>query len=128
MKTANANYMKLKRESMIKASQPTRIVKQLDHVVQTYKPVSDHKHNVSYSLFSPKKISIIYGRDFIVLNRDFLKSIFSTERIWRQEEIRGQEGSRWQGKSPGHALCCFWETSVLQYQGSRETHQSTSGN
>jgi len=81
MKTANANYMKLKRESMIKASQPTRIVKQLDHVVQTYKPVSDHKHNVSYSLFSPKKISIIYGRDFIVLNRDFLKSIFSTERI-----------------------------------------------
>ncbi len=38
--------MKLKRDSLIKAAQPTRIVKQLDRVVQSYKPVSDHKHNV----------------------------------------------------------------------------------
>jgi len=49
MSTANnANYMKLKRESMIKASQPTRTVKQLDQVVQTFKPISNHKHNVGY--------------------------------------------------------------------------------
>lgn len=38
--------MKLKRDSLIKASQPTRVVKQLDRVIQSYKPVSDHKHNV----------------------------------------------------------------------------------
>lgn len=38
--------MKLKRDSLIKAAQPARTVKQLDRVVQSYKPVSDHKHNV----------------------------------------------------------------------------------
>lgn len=40
-------YMKLKLESIRKASVPTRQVQQLDRVVQSYKPVSDHKHNVS---------------------------------------------------------------------------------
>jgi hypothetical protein len=44
---ANASYMKLKRDCLIKAAQPTRIVKQLDRVVQSYKPISDHKHNVN---------------------------------------------------------------------------------
>lgn len=39
-------YMKLKLDSIRKASLPTRQVKQLDRVVQTYKPVSDHKNNV----------------------------------------------------------------------------------
>lgn len=44
---ADTCYMKLKLESIRKASLPTRQVKQLDRVVQTYKPVSDHKNNVS---------------------------------------------------------------------------------
>ena len=39
--------MKLKRDCLIKASQPVRLVKQLDRVVQSYKPISDHKHNAS---------------------------------------------------------------------------------
>ncbi|XP_014245049.1 general transcription factor IIF subunit 2-like [Cimex lectularius] len=41
-------YMKLKLESIRKASVPTRQVKQLDKVVQNFKPVSDHKHNIEY--------------------------------------------------------------------------------
>ncbi|XP_018571046.1 general transcription factor IIF subunit 2 [Anoplophora glabripennis] len=41
-------YMKLKLESIRKASLPTRQVKQLDRVVQSYKPVSDHKNNIEY--------------------------------------------------------------------------------
>ncbi|XP_056645025.1 general transcription factor IIF subunit 2 [Diorhabda carinulata] len=41
-------YMKLKLESIRKASLPARQVKQLDRVVQTYKPVSDHKNNIEY--------------------------------------------------------------------------------
>lgn len=40
-------YMKLKLESIRKASEPTRKVKRLDKIVHNYKPVSDHKHNVS---------------------------------------------------------------------------------
>ncbi|GLV37910.1 Transcription factor TFIIFbeta [Carabus blaptoides fortunei] len=42
-------YMKLKLESIRKASQPTRQVKQLDRIVQNYKPVSDHKNNIEYA-------------------------------------------------------------------------------
>lgn len=49
-KLANASYMKLKRDCLIKAAQPTRVVKQLDRVVQSYKPVSDHKHNVTTTI------------------------------------------------------------------------------
>lgn len=40
-------YMKLKLESIKKASMPTRQVKPLEKIVPTYKPVSDHKHNVN---------------------------------------------------------------------------------
>ncbi|CAH1984926.1 unnamed protein product [Acanthoscelides obtectus] len=41
-------YMKLKLESIRKASLPARQIKQLDRVVQTFKPVSDHKNNIEY--------------------------------------------------------------------------------
>lgn len=40
-------YMKLKLESIKRASEPTRKVKRLNQIVHNYKPVSDHKHNVS---------------------------------------------------------------------------------
>ncbi|KAK4879415.1 hypothetical protein RN001_007561 [Aquatica leii] len=42
-------YMKLKLESIRKASVPVRQVKQLDRIVQNYKPVSDHKNNIEYA-------------------------------------------------------------------------------
>ncbi|KAK5645951.1 hypothetical protein RI129_004415 [Pyrocoelia pectoralis] len=42
-------YMKLKLESIRKASVPVRQVKQLDRIVQNYKPVSDHKNNIEYT-------------------------------------------------------------------------------
>jgi len=45
---ADTCYMKLKLESIKKASLPTRKVKQLDRIVQSYKPVSDHKNNIEY--------------------------------------------------------------------------------
>ncbi|KAH1001781.1 hypothetical protein HUJ04_005750 [Dendroctonus ponderosae] len=45
---ADTCYMKLKLESIRKASLPTRKVKQLDRVVHSYKPVSDHKNNIEY--------------------------------------------------------------------------------
>lgn len=46
--SASASYMKLKMQTMIKASQPTRIVKQLETPVNSYKPVSDHRHNIEF--------------------------------------------------------------------------------
>ncbi|XP_070158375.1 general transcription factor IIF subunit 2 isoform X1 [Polyergus mexicanus] len=42
-------YMKLKLESIKRASVPQRQVQQLDRVVQNFKPVSDHKHNIEYA-------------------------------------------------------------------------------
>lgn len=45
----DAHYMQLKKTAIHKASQPIRQVQQLDRVVQSYKPVSDHKSNVSFS-------------------------------------------------------------------------------
>lgn len=46
--------MKLKLQSIKRASVPQRQVQQLDRVVQNYKPVSDHKHNVSTLLKNVK--------------------------------------------------------------------------
>lgn len=43
---ANANYMKMKAQTIKDYSLPKRKVEQLDNVVTTFKPVSDHKHNV----------------------------------------------------------------------------------
>ncbi|XP_016908541.1 general transcription factor IIF subunit 2 isoform X1 [Apis cerana] len=42
-------YMKLKLQSIKRASVPQRQVQQLDRVVQNFKPVSDHKHNIEYA-------------------------------------------------------------------------------
>lgn len=39
-------YMKMKLESIRKASQPARQVKSLEKIVHNFKPVSDHKHNI----------------------------------------------------------------------------------
>lgn len=48
---ADTCYMKLKAESIRKASVPIRQVQQLDRIVHNFKPVSDHKHNVSETNF-----------------------------------------------------------------------------
>jgi len=45
---ADKGYMRLKAETFRKAAQPTRQVQQLDRIVQNYKPVSNHKHNIEY--------------------------------------------------------------------------------
>jgi len=45
---ADEKYMKMKLESIKKAHIPARTVKQLDKVVQTYKPVSNHKYLKDY--------------------------------------------------------------------------------
>lgn len=46
--TANKAYMELKLESFKNAAVPVRKVQSLDKIVQNFKPVSDHKHNIEY--------------------------------------------------------------------------------
>lgn len=43
---ADNTYYRLKSESIRKASMPQRQVQQLEGIVQCFKPVSDHAHNV----------------------------------------------------------------------------------
>ncbi|KAK7576154.1 hypothetical protein V9T40_012440 [Parthenolecanium corni] len=45
---ADDDYMKMKLESFKRAHQPVRFVKQLDRVVQNYKPVANHKNLIEY--------------------------------------------------------------------------------
>lgn len=45
---ADICYMKLKLESIKRASFPQRRVKPIDKIVQNFKPVKDHKHNVMF--------------------------------------------------------------------------------
>lgn len=47
---ADRAYMNMKAKAMVIAAQPKRKVEQLDSVVTTFKPISDHKHNVSCEL------------------------------------------------------------------------------
>lgn len=44
---ADNTYMKLKLESIKKASVPQRKVQPLDKIVHNFKPISKHKHDVS---------------------------------------------------------------------------------
>ncbi|KAH8232557.1 hypothetical protein KR032_009335 [Drosophila birchii] len=45
---ADTCYMKLKLESIRKASEPQRRVQPIDKIVQNFKPVKDHAHNIEY--------------------------------------------------------------------------------
>lgn len=76
--------MKLKFESIKKASVPQRQVQQLDRVVQNFKPVSDHKHNVS-----------VVVPDFIdMVELTFHTQQYFTDRVCRKEEGRRKEDER----------------------------------
>lgn len=71
----DTNYMKLKMTAIHKASQPVRQVQQLDRVVQSYKPVSDHKNNVSRNcltklLIFMVTIRFIYSGGLYLMNGD----------------------------------------------------------
>ncbi|XP_071037988.1 general transcription factor IIF subunit 2 [Parasteatoda tepidariorum] len=63
---ADNQYMALKRTSILKASQPERQVKQLQKAVQSYKPISDHKHNV---------LTAVFQRDCLLSFQPYLKEI-----------------------------------------------------
>lgn len=72
--------MKLKLQSIKRASVPQRQVQQLDRVVQNFKPVSDHKHNVSililyiiiYNIILLKYLNILYKHFYIIIINIFI--------------------------------------------------------
>lgn len=57
---ADQTYMKMKAKAMVIAAQPKRKVEQLDSVVTTFKPISDHKHNVRIKLNYLEQFSLTF--------------------------------------------------------------------
>lgn len=45
---ADSQYMKMKIERIKRTCEPMKKVKALDKVVTSFKPISDHKHNIEY--------------------------------------------------------------------------------
>ncbi|GIY63228.1 general transcription factor IIF subunit 2 [Caerostris extrusa] len=45
---ADKCYMNLKKDMILQATKPKRQVKQLTKAVNSFKPISDHKHNIEY--------------------------------------------------------------------------------
>lgn len=78
-------YMKLKLESIKKASLPTRKVQQLDRVVQTYKPVSDHKNNIEY--MERKKAEGKKSRDDRDAVMDMLFAAFEKHQYYNIKDL-----------------------------------------
>lgn len=83
--------MKLKLQSIKRASVPQRQVQQLDRVVQNFKPVSDHKHNVSililyiiiYNIILLKYLNILYKHFYIIIINIFIDWICRKEKSRR---------------------------------------------
>lgn len=82
---ADSCYMKLKLESIKKASLPTRKVKQLDRIVQNYKPVSDHKHNIEYE--EKKKSEGKKARDDKEVVLDMLYAAFEKHQYYNIKDL-----------------------------------------
>ncbi|KAL1140888.1 hypothetical protein AAG570_000816 [Ranatra chinensis] len=82
---ADTCYMKLKLESIRKASVPTRKVQQLDRIVQNYKPVSDHKHNIEYEV--KKKSEGKKARDDKAVVLDMLYAAFEKHQYYNIKDL-----------------------------------------
>ena len=50
---ANTHYMSLKRESIRKASQPSKVVQKIDRAVNNFKPINVHKSEVCLCCVMP---------------------------------------------------------------------------
>lgn len=78
-------YMKLKLESIRKASQPTRQMKQLDRIVQTFKPVSNHQHNIEYE--ERKKAEGKKARDEKEVVLDMIFAAFEKHQYYNIKDL-----------------------------------------
>ncbi|XP_065335381.1 general transcription factor IIF subunit 2 isoform X2 [Cloeon dipterum] len=82
---ANSKYMSLKLEAIRKAAIPKRVVKQLDRIVQNYKPVSDHKHNIEYE--ERKKAEGKKARDDKEAVQEMLFSAFEKHQYYNIKDL-----------------------------------------
>lgn len=82
---ADAAYLLLKKEAVRKASEPERKVMTLDRVVQNFKPVSDHKHNIEYR--EKKKAEGKKARDDKHYVQDMLFKAFEMHQYYNIKDL-----------------------------------------
>ncbi|CAL1299631.1 unnamed protein product [Larinioides sclopetarius] len=82
---ADKRYMNLKRDMILKASQPERQVKQLSKAVNSFKPISDHKHNIEYE--QKKKAEGRKARDDKDKVMDMLFNAFEKHQYYNIKDL-----------------------------------------
>lgn len=82
---ADSAYMKLKQESIRRAAEPERKVQSLDRIVQNFKPVSDHKHNIEYR--EKKKAEGKKSRDDKAAVQDMLFNAFEKHQYYNLRDL-----------------------------------------
>ncbi|KAG8198511.1 hypothetical protein JTE90_017376 [Oedothorax gibbosus] len=83
--TSDKRYMDLKKGMILKASQPERQVKQLQKAVTSFKPVSDHKHNIEYE--QKKKAEGRKARDDKDKVMDMLFNAFEKHQYYNIKDL-----------------------------------------
>lgn len=82
---ADSIYMKLKQKSIVKLNQPKRKLERLDTVVTTFKPISDHKHNIEYE--KKKKIDGKKSRTDKTAVMDMLFNAFEKHQYYNIKDL-----------------------------------------
>jgi transcription initiation factor TFIIF subunit beta len=89
--TADKNYYKLKSESIRKASQPRRQVKQLSGIVPNFKPISNQYTNIQYEKWKKaqgKRIrddkDVVFNMLFAAFEKHQYYNINDLQKITRQ--------------------------------------------
>lgn len=78
-------YMQLKKHTISQQSQPIRTTKQIGHVVNVYKPVSDHKNNIEFEL--QKKSEGKKSRDDREKVMDMLFAAFEKHQYYNIKDL-----------------------------------------
>jgi len=79
------DYMKLKREMIMKALEPTRTTQQLDRAVSQYKPKADHGNNIEFT--AKKKLEGKKSRDDRDKVMDMLFSAFEKHQFYNIKDL-----------------------------------------
>jgi transcription initiation factor TFIIF subunit beta len=83
--SADTCYMKMKLDSFKKASIPLKRVMSLDKIVQNFKPISDHKHNIEYK--EKKKSEGKKARDDKNAVMDMLFNAFEKHQYYNIKDL-----------------------------------------
>ncbi|KAL5280920.1 GTF2F2 family protein [Megaselia abdita] len=82
---ADTSYMKLKMESFMKAAVPQKKVQAIDKIVQNFKPVKDHRHNIDY--VQKKKAEGKKARDDKNFVMDMLFNAFEKHQYYNIKDL-----------------------------------------